>query len=53
MHRAYLKQDAETFNPIKAAEYLGLFEQAFGERPDANVQRKRRDKRPRVVRMIF
>ena len=51
LHRAYLKQDADAFDPSKAAVSLGLFVQAFGERPDANVQRKRRDKRPPVVRM--
>lgn len=49
MHRAYLKQDADTFDPGKAATFLGLFVQAFGERPDANVQRKQRDRRPPVV----
>lgn len=49
-HRAYLKQDAEVFNPDKAAVSLALFERAFGERPDANVQRKQRDRRPPVVR---
>lgn len=53
MHRAYLKQDAETFDPNKAAASFALFVQSFGERPDANVQRKHRDKRPPVVRMIF
>lgn len=53
MHRAYLQQDADTFDPNKAATSLAQFEQAFGERPDANVQRKHRDKRPPVVRMIF
>lgn len=53
MHRAYLKQDADTFDPNKAATSLGLFVQTFGERPDANVQRKQRDKRPPLVRMIF
>ena len=53
MHRAYLQQDADAFDPGKAAASLALFEQAFGERPDANVQRKHRDKRPPVVRMIF
>ncbi len=53
MHRAYLKQDAEVFDPNKAAVSLGLFVQSFGERPDANVQRKQRDKRPPVVRMNF
>ena len=50
LHRAYLKQDADTFDPAKAATSLALFVQAFGERPDANVQRKRRDKRPPLVR---
>lgn len=49
-HRAYLKQDAEVFDPNKAAVSLGLFVQAFGERPDANVQRKQRDNQPPVVR---
>lgn len=49
LHRAYLKQDADTFDPNKAATALALFVQAFGERPDANVQRKHRDRRPPVV----
>ena len=49
LHRAYLKQDADTFDPGKAAQSLALFVQAFGERPDANVQRKHRDRRPPVV----
>lgn len=51
MHRAHLKQDADAFDPAKAAASLALFVQAFGERPDANVQRKHRDRRPPVVRM--
>lgn len=50
LHRAYLKQDADTFDPNKAAVSLGLFVQAFGARPDANVQRKQRDRRPTLVR---
>ena len=50
LHRAYLKQDADTFDPNKAAVSLGLFVQSFGARPDANVQRKQRDRRPPVVR---
>lgn len=49
MHRAYLKQDADTFDPAKAATSLALFVQAFGERHDANVQRKQRDRRPPIV----
>ncbi len=51
LHRAYLKQDADTFDRNKAAESLALFVQAFGERPDANVQRKQRDRRPPIVQM--
>ena len=51
LHRAYLKQDADTFDPGKAAQSLALFVQAFGERPDANVQRKHRDRRPPVVQI--
>lgn len=49
LYRAYLKQDADAFDPAKASASLGLFEQAFGERPDANVQRKHRDRRPPIV----
>lgn len=48
---AYLKQDSETLDKAKAAEHEAIFVAAFGERPDANVQRKRRDRRPPVVRM--
>lgn len=47
---ACLKADPETLNPLKAAEYAALFEASFGARPDANVQRKQRDKRPPIVR---
>ena len=50
LHRAYLKQDADTFDPNKAAQSLALFAQAFGERVDANVQRKHRDRAPPLVR---
>lgn len=53
LHRAYLKQDADTFDANKANLSLGLFVQAFGERPDANVQRKRRDRRPPLVRSCW
>lgn len=49
LHRAYLKQDADSFDPGKAAQSLSMFVEAFGERPDANVQRKHRDRRPPVV----
>lgn len=48
---ALLKTDAETFNKSKALEYEAIFEGDFGLRPDANVQRKRRDKRLPVTVM--
>ena len=47
---AYLKQDADVLDKSKAAEFEIAFERSFGARPDANVQRKQRDKRPPVVR---
>jgi len=50
MYRAHLKQDADAFDTVKAGEHLALFEQAFGSRADANVQRKHRDRRPPIVR---
>jgi hypothetical protein len=50
---AYLKKDSETFDANAAAKHENAFTASFGQRPDANVQRKRRDKRPPVVRMRF
>lgn len=50
---AYLKKDSETFDANAAAKHEAAFIASFGQRPDANVQRKRRDKRPPVVRMRF
>lgn len=47
---AYLKQDVETLDKSRAAEFEAQFTQSFGERPDANVQRKQRDRSPPVVR---
>ena len=52
-HRAYLKQDADSFDPSKAAQSLALFEQSFGVRPDANVQRKQADRQPPIVRCAW
>ncbi len=48
---AYMRPDPDGYDPGKAQMHEGLFERNFGVRPDANVQRKRRDKRPRLVRM--
>lgn len=50
---AYLKNDSEVFDSNAAAKHDAAFTASFGQRPDANVQRKRRDKRPPVVRMRF
>ena len=46
---AYLKQDVDGFDKSKAIEYEAAFERSFGQRPDANVQRKQRDRRPPIV----
>lgn len=48
---AYLKNDAETLDKAKAADYQALFEQSFGKLPDANVQRKQREHRHSLVKM--
>lgn len=50
---ALLKTDTETMNAPKALEHEAVFERSFGLRPDANVQRKRRDKRTPVTRMVW
>lgn len=50
LHRAFMKPDAEVFDAQRSATALAMFEQAFGRRPDANVQRKQRDRRPPIVR---
>lgn len=48
--RAYMKRDTETYNPGKADYHEKVFTRSFGERPDANVERKRREKRLHVTR---
>jgi hypothetical protein len=50
-HRAYAVKDADAFAPGESEKALERFEQSFGRRPDANVQRKHREKTGRVVRM--
>jgi hypothetical protein len=50
---AYMKRDSETFDATRSNQFEADFIRSFGERPDANVQRKRRDRRPPVVRMRF
>lgn len=46
---ALLKNDSETINPVKAAEYEARFAASFGYRPDANVMRKHKSTTPPVV----
>lgn len=50
---AKLKNDAETVDKTSAAEHEANFERAFGVRPDANVQRKQRDRRPPIVQSAW
>ena len=47
---AYLKRDSDTHNSEMAEHYELAFNLSFGIKPDANVQRKQRDKRPPVVK---
>lgn len=50
---AYRKHDSEVFNKDKSLEYEATFERSFGVRPDANVQRKHRDRRPPLVQSAW
>lgn len=50
---AYLKQDADTYDPVKAAAAEARFTASFGERPDANVLRKQARRKPTIVRSVF
>lgn len=47
---AFLRPDADGHDAGRAQLHESYFERDFGARPDANVQRKRRDKRPRLVK---
>jgi hypothetical protein len=50
---ALRKNDTETIDLDGSKGYEAAFIGSFGERPDANVQRKRRDKRPPIVRCAW
>lgn len=50
LYRGYSKPDAETIDKVAAADHSDMFDRSFGPRESANVQRKRRDRRPPVVR---
>lgn len=45
LYRAYLRRDEDQTDPNLAAGHLALFEQRYGMRPDANVARKRNERR--------
>jgi len=49
LYRAYSREDTDMYNDAKAGVALERFEKVFGKRPDANVQRKQRDRRPPLV----
>lgn len=38
LYEAYNKRDADTFDPVKARDYLAMFEVIFGEQIDATVR---------------
>jgi hypothetical protein len=42
LHVAYLKQDADTFDPKAAEKYAAEFERTFGPRPDEKAMRRLR-----------
>lgn len=46
LHRAYGKQDADTFDPNRAALALDAFEKYFGLRPDADLRKDQQANRP-------
>ncbi|MDP9895378.1 hypothetical protein J2W32_004476 [Variovorax boronicumulans] len=46
LHRAYGKQDADTFDPNRSAEALARFEQYFGLRPDADLRKDQQADQP-------
>lgn len=47
---AYLKPDTDTYNPDRSKAHEAAFERAFGAREDADVQRKKRERRVPIVR---
>jgi hypothetical protein len=49
LYRAYLRRDEDQSDPKQAADHLALFEERYGLRPDANVARKRNERRSRTT----
>lgn len=50
LHRFYSDLDADTFDANASAKHEAAFEQRFGKRPSASVERKQRRKSARVTR---
>lgn len=44
VYRCFSKRDPDTYDPARATDALALFTANFGERPDASLQRKRRER---------
>ena len=53
LFRAYSKRDSDAYNPQGAQDAETAFTASFGIRPDANVERKQRKRKPTVVRVQF
>jgi hypothetical protein len=53
LHLAYLKTDSDGFDQGKADRHEGEFIANFGQRIDANVQRKQRERRRRTTRCVW
>lgn len=53
LHLCYLNRDSDAEDQVRAEKYAADFEQSFGARKDANVQRKQKIKRIAVVRPRF
>lgn len=50
VYRGCQRRDPDLYDPVKAADHLASFTARFGEKPDANVQRKHRQQERHVVR---
>lgn len=50
LHYAYLVPDTDGGDKAQAERFAADFERSFGARPDANVQRKQRDRQPTNVK---
>lgn len=53
LHLAYLKTDSDSFDQSKADRHEAEFIANFGQRIDANVKRKQRERRRHVTRCVW